>query len=124
MSFYCYPLSQIITVYIILRVSSSSSSSLSFPSALQRRVLRPSSEVLPCHCHGPSFLYCLSASSSCFFCHISTLFLAYLLLSFLMSLPLLFVLVSYLPPSSPGVHAIITCLRVIIVICNKYNTAV
>ena len=79
-----------------------------FPFAFQCRVLGPSSEVLPCHCYGPSFLYCLSLSSSYFFCHPSTLFLAYLFLSFLLSLPLVFVLVFYLPPSSPGVHTIST----------------
>jgi hypothetical protein len=32
--------------------------------------------------------------------------LTYLFLSFLLSLPLVFVLVSYLPPSSPDVHTI------------------
>ena len=46
-------------------VQSCSSFFLSF--AFQRRVLGPFSEILPCHCHGPSFLYCLSRSSGCFF---------------------------------------------------------
>jgi hypothetical protein len=41
-------------------------------------------------------------------CHPSTLFLVYLFLSFLLSLPLVFILVFYLPPSSPGAHTIST----------------